>query len=98
MTCISIDPAEARSAVQKGARLIDIRGADEFAREHIPGAANVPLDRMGPLAGDGLPVIFHCRSGMRTSANEARLVLVHAARTVIANGLDLLGVSAPERM
>ncbi|MBA2956626.1 arginine--tRNA ligase [Nocardioides sp. MAH-18] len=30
--------------------------------------------------------------------NEARLVLVAAARTVLANGLDLLGVSAPERM
>ncbi|MGO4255305.1 arginine--tRNA ligase [Marmoricola sp. RAF53] len=30
--------------------------------------------------------------------NQARLVLVVAARTVIANGLDLLGVSAPERM
>ena len=33
-----------------------------------------------------------------TDTNLARLVLVHAARTVIANGLDLLGVSAPERM
>lgn len=31
-------------------------------------------------------------------ANEARLMLVVAARTVLANGLDLLGVSAPERM
>ncbi len=30
--------------------------------------------------------------------NRARLVLVVAARTVLANGLDLLGVSAPERM
>ena len=30
--------------------------------------------------------------------NEARLVLVAATRTVLANGLDLLGVSAPERM
>ncbi|WP_107772344.1 arginine--tRNA ligase [Nocardioides sediminis] len=30
--------------------------------------------------------------------NEARLVVVAATRTVIANGLDLLGVSAPERM
>ncbi|QZY30178.1 arginine--tRNA ligase [Nocardioides coralli] len=30
--------------------------------------------------------------------NEARLVLVVASRTVIANGLDLLGVTAPERM
>ena len=33
-----------------------------------------------------------------TPANEARLVLVVATRTVLANGLDLLGVSAPERM
>ncbi len=30
--------------------------------------------------------------------NEARLMLVVAARTVLANGLDLLGVTAPERM
>ena len=30
--------------------------------------------------------------------NEARLVLTLAARTVLANGLRLLGVSAPERM
>lgn len=30
--------------------------------------------------------------------NQARLVLVAATRTVLANGLDLLGVSAPERM
>ncbi|MFL6155366.1 MAG: arginine--tRNA ligase [Marmoricola sp.] len=33
-----------------------------------------------------------------TATNLARLVLVVATRTVIANGLDLLGVSAPERM
>jgi arginyl-tRNA synthetase len=30
--------------------------------------------------------------------NEARMALVVAAQTVIRNGLDLLGVSAPERM
>ncbi len=33
-----------------------------------------------------------------TPTNEARLVLVHATRTVLANGLGLLGVTAPERM
>ncbi|HJQ06812.1 MAG TPA: arginine--tRNA ligase [Nocardioides sp.] len=31
-------------------------------------------------------------------ANEARMLLATATRTVLANGLDLLGVSAPERM
>ncbi|TCJ31154.1 arginine--tRNA ligase [Nocardioides jejuensis] len=33
-----------------------------------------------------------------SAANNARLVLVHAMQTVLRNGLDLLGVSAPERM
>jgi arginyl-tRNA synthetase len=33
-----------------------------------------------------------------TDVNRARLWLVEATRTVLANGLDLLGVSAPERM
>jgi arginyl-tRNA synthetase len=33
-----------------------------------------------------------------TEVNRARLWLAEATRTVIANGLDLLGVSAPERM
>ena len=30
--------------------------------------------------------------------HHARLLLVDATRVVLANGLDLLGVTAPERM
>ncbi len=33
-----------------------------------------------------------------TDLHRARLLLVQATRTVLANGLDLLGVSAPDRM
>jgi arginyl-tRNA synthetase len=33
-----------------------------------------------------------------TDVNRTRLWLNVAARTVLANGLELLGVSAPERM
>ena len=33
-----------------------------------------------------------------TDLTRARLWLVEATRTVVANGLALLGVSAPERM
>jgi arginyl-tRNA synthetase len=33
-----------------------------------------------------------------TDLHRARLLLVAATRTVLANGLALLGVSAPERM
>lgn len=73
MTLATLTPADARAAIDAGARLIDIRGADEHARERIPGSINVPLDRVGDLPHDGRPVVFHCRSGMRTSANAAQL-------------------------
>lgn len=73
MTVQTLSPADARRAIDNGARLIDIRGADEHARERIPGATNVPLDRIADLPRDGRTVVFHCRSGMRTAANGAQL-------------------------
>ncbi|NPC87639.1 hypothetical protein HNH97_01635, partial [Gluconacetobacter entanii] len=38
MTLASISPADTRAAITAGAILVDIRSADEYAREHIPGA------------------------------------------------------------
>lgn len=39
MTIATLTPAEARAQIARGARLIDIRDADEYAREHIPDAS-----------------------------------------------------------
>ena len=36
--------------------------------------------------------------GVSKELEKARLVLVRASQIVLANGLNLLGVSAPERM
>jgi len=36
--------------------------------------------------------------GVKERVERARLVLVRATQTVLANGLSLLGVTAPERM
>lgn len=49
--------------------LIDIREPDEYARENIPGARNVPLSRLASeICPDGnCKIVFHCRSGMRTN-------------------------------
>jgi hypothetical protein len=68
--------------------LIDIRDADEHAREHIAGAVNVPLARLGQLP-DG-PLMFHCRTGMRTQANEAALAAAAngAPCYILAGGID----------
>ena len=90
MTCLPLDPSQAYAAMQTGARLIDIRGTDEYAREHIPGATNVPLDRIDELATGSSPVIFHCRSGMRTEANAARLAAAvgDAPVYILTGGID----------
>jgi rhodanese-related sulfurtransferase len=90
MTCLPLDPSDAQAAMQAGARLIDIRGTDEYAREHIPGGTNVPLDRIGELGPCPSPVIFHCRSGMRTEANAARLTAAtgDAQAFVLTGGID----------
>ncbi|HEY4636037.1 MAG TPA: rhodanese family protein [Rhodospirillales bacterium] len=71
----TISPKEAAALLCRGAALVDIREADEHARERIPGARHRPLSKIGQSkAGtDGEILIFHCRSGMRTQANAATL-------------------------
>jgi len=75
----SISPARAAELMRKGAVLVDIREADEHARENIPGARHHALSRIDngtPIrAGDDV-LIFHCRSGARTQGNAARLAAV----------------------
>lgn len=90
MTLSTLSPAEARTAIAAGARLVDIRGADEHARERIAGAANFPLDRIGDLPCDARPVIFHCKSGMRTAGNAAQLRAAagDAPAYILTGGID----------
>lgn len=90
MTLATLCPADARAVIDAGARLIDIRGADEHARERIPGALNVPLDRISDLPCDGRPVVFHCKSGMRTAANAVQLGAVARSTPayILGGGID----------
>ena len=85
MTCQIVSPAEALRLVSQGAKLIDIRGADEFARARLPGAENRPLDALGAVAHDG-PVVFHCKSGMRTAANADRLANAAPGEVYLVEG------------
>lgn len=56
--------------------IVDVRTADEYLQEHIPGSLNIPLDRIAQEAAklNGQPeIILSCRSGKR--AQEAQNVL-----------------------
>jgi len=90
MTMTTLSPAEARAAIDAGALLVDIREADEFARERIAGAINLPLPQIDALPAADRPVIFHCRSGMRTAANAACLAAAAkgAPAHIVDGGID----------
>lgn len=72
----TVSAERAAALMKNGAMLVDIREADEYAREHIPGSRHHALsmiDAAHPAhRGDDI-LIFHCRSGARTKSNAARL-------------------------
>ena len=88
MSLTKISPHDAKRLIAQGATLIDIRSPDEHIRESIPGACNRPLDTLGamPEPGGPQPVIFHCKTGMRTGANAARLAAVSTGEAYILDG------------
>ena len=76
MSLPSINATDARNLLDQGAVLVDIREANERAREKIPGAFHMPLSSLDDAdfaLHQGRPVIFHCKSGARTGANAPRL-------------------------
>jgi rhodanese-related sulfurtransferase len=77
MALRSVTPLEAKRLAGDGAILVDISEADEYARERIPGARHIALSQLDAAdftAYQGKTVIFHCRSGARTSSVGARLM------------------------
>ena len=92
MSLKSLSPQAASDLMSQGAILVDIREADEVAREHIAQARHLPMDRLQAqgLAFDGAPaVIFHCRSGNRTRVNASVLGACTACDAyVLEGGLD----------
>ena len=72
--------------------LIDIREADEYAREHIPGARHVPLSGFNANDFDGMHDrigVFHCASGNRTAGAASRLMQTAFGEVhLLQGGLD----------
>jgi rhodanese-related sulfurtransferase len=59
-----IDRAEVQRMLRDGARVVEVLAADEYAEEHLPGAANLPLAELSPATAarfDPLrPIIVYC--------------------------------------
>src|ERR1700761_527121 len=71
-----VDPSEVKELTHEGVAIVDVRGSEEFATGHLPGAKSVPRghleSRIEGVAPDrSSQVILYCASGQR-SAYAAR--------------------------
>ncbi len=69
MAIKEISVTELASALEAGARVIDVREIDEYTSGHVPGATHIALgtvpDHVDAFRGDG-PTYIVCRSGARS--------------------------------
>ena len=76
-----------------GAVLLDVRTPEEYRAGHIPGAQNLPLDRLDTIAEPaGSPLFVYCRSGARSAQAKARLARAGYSVTDLGG---LLGYRGP---
>jgi phage shock protein E len=73
-----VGPETAREWLKKGATVIDVRSEAEFQERHLPGAINIPLNRLSDeiarvAPNKDQPLLLHCLSGARSGMGEATL-------------------------
>lgn len=70
-----IEITEAKALLAKGAIIVDVRGPDEFAKEHLPNAINIPLGDIETKIDELKEqiVLLHCASGARSQIAKQKL-------------------------
>ena len=76
---ISMSEGIERMAIDEGYILLDVRRADEFAAGHIPGAVNLPNEKIGKdeipsLSDKNRTIYIYCRSGNRSKQAADKLL------------------------
>src|SRR6202020_1419461 len=71
-----VDPSEVKELIGEGVAIVDVRGSEEFATGHLPGAKSIPRGHLESRIENTVPdrdaqVILYCASGQR-SAYAAR--------------------------
>jgi rhodanese-related sulfurtransferase len=64
-----VSASEARSIIDAGAQVIDVRTQVEYEAGHIPGSRHIPLSDVQRESAEldrEQPVILYCRSGNRS--------------------------------
>lgn len=84
--------AAAKSLLDAGAAVLDVRTPGEFAGGHLPRARNVPVSELASrlreiekqVGGKDRPIVVYCRSGNRSALAER--ILKENGFSVVVNG------------
>lgn len=93
-----VDAAKARTLIEGGATVIDVRTPEEFATGHLRGATNIDVqaadfhERVGDLDKDASYVLY-CRSGSRAGAAADMMMDMGFTEVVNAGGYDTLAAA-----
>lgn len=75
-----VDIAQAKSLIDSGALVIDVRGPEQFAFRHLPGAVLISLEvlRAGIppsiAAAKDKPIVVYCNQGLLHGPEATRLL------------------------
>ena len=70
----TIDTNQALEIINDGAVLLDVRTIEEYNREHIPNAINIPLDQIDTINYDkDTKIIVYCQTGVRSKEAVSKL-------------------------
>lgn len=88
----AITPVEAAELLKNGQITpVDTRAAEVFARAHIQGAINLPLetilDRVAELLMLSTPALLYCRTGKETQETAAKLAAQGAPVAFLEGGV-----------
>ena len=89
---ISMDEAVKMMRDEKDYIILDVRRPDEFAEGHIPGAINIPNEKIGSAEIAELPdksqlILVYCRSGRRSKEASEKLVKLGYTNIVEFGGI-----------
>lgn len=88
-----ITAEDAKKMLDEGsATVVDVRTAEEYAENHIPGAVLVPNESIGDEAPEALPdkdavLLVHCRTGVRSKQASDKLVKLGYTRVYDFGGI-----------
>ncbi len=88
-----LSPDEARVAVAKGARWLDVRHAKEYQRSRLPKASNIPLHEIRMRLQEldpKLHYICYCSTGRRSAAAAFLLKQNGLQASVLNGGLQVM--------